>query len=92
MTELEDNAEFYSTDAVARMAHVSYRQLDYWLRTGWITIGDDTPGSGFRRGFTHEQALAIVRLVARYTAARREIAKIRSGVAWREEFDAMQPT
>lgn len=47
--------DLFSTPDVCRMAQVSFRQLDYWTRTG--TIEPDTPakGSGSQRRFTGAQ-------------------------------------
>ena len=81
-----DKQDEYSSIEVAEMAGVTYRQLDYWLRTGWLNIGSDGHGSGSRRRFTRAEALALVRIVKRYTAAKSAIEDIRSGVAWRDEL------
>jgi hypothetical protein len=39
-----------SADVVARSA-ISYRQLDYWTRRGWLTAYDRTAGSGYVRSY-----------------------------------------
>lgn len=46
---------------------MSYRQLDYWTRCGYLTANDPAPGNGHRRFWKpEEQAVAarMVRLIA----------------------------
>ena len=65
---------------------LSFRVLDYWLRTGAIRLADGTtPGSGVSRRYSEDEVAAIQRLVARYEHANQEIEAIRSGRAWQEE-------
>jgi hypothetical protein len=42
---------------------VSYRQIDYWLRRGWLSHGDPTPGSGHQRDWSDEE-LRVARRMA----------------------------
>jgi hypothetical protein len=45
---------------VAARAGVSYRQLDHWIRQGWVPVPDGTPGKGTPRVFTPEaEAVAV---------------------------------
>lgn len=47
-------------------AGISYRQLDYWVRTGLLTPRGDIPGSGWSRSFDPDQvqrAIAIHQLL-----------------------------
>lgn len=75
----------YSTLDVARLAGVSYRMIDYWLRTGRIVIDDVAmPGSGSRRRFTRSEAEALIEFVDRYRAALDIIDEFRSGELWRK--------
>lgn len=53
-----------STEMLRRCPGVSYRQLDYWCRTGVIEPLVPARGSGNARRFTPEQ-VQVVRLVAR---------------------------
>lgn len=51
---------------LAQRAGISYRQLDYWIRKGWI---DGTnPGTGYVRRFAEEDA-ARVMMMAKLIAA-----------------------
>lgn len=45
------------TPEVARMLGVSFRQLDYWCRAGFIPDAE-SPGSGRQRSWTAEQVRA----------------------------------
>ena len=73
----------YSTTEVIEMTGLSFRVLDYWLRTGAVVLVDgNTPGSGGRRRFTEDEVEAIQRLVIRYRAALADLDEIRSGEAW----------
>ena len=42
-----------------RICDVSYRQIDYWSRTGLISPEGAGEGSGSRRGFTFEQLIQL---------------------------------
>lgn len=38
-------------EVVARSGEITYRQLDYWIKRGWITPGAHEGGSGSWRWF-----------------------------------------
>ena len=42
------------TPDVATLLGVSFRQLDHWIRRGWIPSPNPTPGSGTDRVWTRE--------------------------------------
>ena len=44
---------------VARLAGITYRQLDWWIRTGLVTCENPAPGTGHERGFTVYDVIAI---------------------------------
>lgn len=54
LADLADEA-LYSTPAVCRIAQVTFRQLDYWTRTGTIVPETPAHGSGSQRRFTGAQ-------------------------------------
>ena len=57
------------SEQVAREAGISYRQLDHWIRRGWvIPDGEASPGSGFPREWTDAEAL-VVRVMGRLVRA-----------------------
>lgn len=51
-----------SSFEVARVSGVSYRQLDYWARTGLIEGQEDTPGTGNYRRWTPAQLRRVKQL------------------------------
>ena len=87
-TRSKKPARLYTTQEVLDATGISFRVLDYWLRTGVIVIGDrnNTPGSGNARRYTACEVKAIKQLVARYRVANAELEAIRSGQAWRDVF------
>lgn len=74
---------YMTTGEVLETTGLSFRVLDYWLRTGAIKLADGTtPGSGVSRRYTRQEVAAIQRLADRYNRATDEINSIRSGQAW----------
>ena len=56
----EERDWVFSTELQAE-AGITYRQLDYWARTGLLTAIDDiTPGSGHVRRFPEDQVARAV--------------------------------
>ena len=51
-----------TTTEMCRLAKCSYRQLDYWVRTGVVRPHHDARGSGSRRAFSPRQ-VPIVRMI-----------------------------
>lgn len=69
-----------STRDVARLAGVSYRQIDYWARTGLLKpSGREARGKGSRRRYTFQDAVAI-RTVSHLRALGCPLQKIRKAV------------
>lgn len=58
---------------------VTYRQLDYWCRTGVIALESPGSGSGTRRAVTPIEVEAIKALVAAQRQVERQLQFIRSG-------------
>lgn len=40
---------------VARLARITYRQLDHWTRKGWVVPIEEHTGSGVPRHFTNDE-------------------------------------
>jgi DNA-binding transcriptional MerR regulator len=74
----------YSGTEVARLAGVTYRQLDYWLRIGAIQIEDPTPGTGRPRLFTEDEVDRVINIVERVRAAHATMEDFRTGKLWKE--------
>lgn len=47
---------------------ITYRQLDYWVRQGYLQTTEPPQGSGHRRTFPPSE-IAVVKAMAAYTAA-----------------------
>lgn len=47
----------YSTVDVVELTGATYRQLDYWSRTGTLVAAVEARGSGTQRRYTYRQAL-----------------------------------
>jgi hypothetical protein len=46
-----------TSPALCRFAGITYRQLDYWIRCGWVeTENERRTGSGYARTFTRAEA------------------------------------
>jgi hypothetical protein len=76
----------YTTTEVLQRTGITFRILDYWLRSKVIVLSQqNSPGSGNPRAYTAEEVEAIGRLVQRYKHANSELELIRSGKAWLDE-------
>jgi DNA-binding transcriptional MerR regulator len=74
---------YSATEVIALLdGQITYRMLDYWLRTGVVCIDDGALGSGTRRRFTETEVRALRKLVDHYSALNAELEKIRDGVTW----------
>jgi len=58
--------EGYTSAEACNAAGITYRQLDYWTRSGYVTPvgGRATPGSGARRRWTR-QHVAVLAVLAK---------------------------
>lgn len=56
-----EDVQLSSVD-VCRLARITYRQLDHWLRVGLVTCNGDRRGSGAFRAFDLEQTRRVLLL------------------------------
>lgn len=50
-------AEGLTPPEICARADITYRQLDYWTRTGMVhALGDDMPGTGYSRLYSKPEA------------------------------------
>lgn len=50
--------DWVTSEELIRGAGITYRQCDYWCRTGLLdTLEDRTPGSGYLRRFHEDQVI-----------------------------------
>lgn len=75
-----------SSQVIARLGgRVSYRQLDYWCRTGRIRPQyRDANGSGFGRRWSDHDVDVLEQIVAMIDRHEDEAARIASGEMWQE--------
>lgn len=77
------DVEVYSAPDACRVAGISYRQLDYWCRSGVVVPAVPATGSGSQRGYTHDQIVDLA-VVADLTAANRPLEVARWLLAGRD--------
>lgn len=77
-------AEDYSTNEVCDLAGITYRQLDFWLRSGYVTIQSTASGSGSRRRFTRQEVQAISLLAQQLRLAESIQAAFNDGTLWED--------
>lgn len=60
--EVLDDVETFSAPRTCELAHVTYRQLDYWVRTGLVVPSVEARGSGTRRRFSRRDVQIVAAL------------------------------
>lgn len=58
---------------------LTYRQIDYWIRTGAVRLRNGGHGSGSRRAVMPDERLAIIALVDEYEKMEADKQYLRSG-------------
>jgi DNA-binding transcriptional MerR regulator len=58
------NRNTFSSPETHRIAGISYRQLDYWIRTKLVRPSKDADGCGSRREFTYRDLIAVRAIAA----------------------------
>lgn len=70
----------YSSNEVCNISSITYRQLDYWIRTGIVRPSiNDGFGSGHRRQFSHDD-LIILKVLKHLLDAGISLERIRQSV------------
>jgi DNA-binding transcriptional MerR regulator len=86
------NAEGYRVPEVCRVVGISYRQLDYWARTGLVTPSiRDAGGSGTQRLYSF-QDLVELRVIKKLIDTGVSLQRIRKAVAYLRQHMKSQPT
>jgi hypothetical protein len=76
-----------TVDLVAEVG-CSYRQLDYWIRTGKVELSSESsPGSGRARVVSEVEAVGVRAVADAYRRAREIIAEIDSGLTFRHAVE-----
>jgi len=77
----------YRVPEVTRIVGITYRQLDYWARTGLVTPSvKDAHGSGTQRLYSF-QDLALLRLIKRMLDSGVNLQQIRKAIGALKELD-----
>lgn len=83
--ETFNDEELLSSAEVCRLVGISYRQLDYWVRTGAIETPDNCAiGSGHGRRWTPEEVRRLKAVVAQMREARQVLEAFSNGELWRQ--------
>jgi hypothetical protein len=90
-TPIQTPAKQGTTPLLVKLG-VTYRELDYWIRTGRITIRGDVTGSGLRREIADDETQAIAVMVTEYRRAQAIIDRVRSGEVYAEALTRIQAT
>ena len=83
--------EGYRVPEVCRVVGISYRQLDYWARTGLVTPSvRDAGGSGTQRLYSF-QDLVQLRVIKKLIDAGVSLQRIRKAIVFLQEHMKRQP-
>lgn len=78
--EYDSQERMFTSFDVCRLASVTYRQLDYWTRTGRINPTAYNVGSGYHRQWTFDE-IFVVRVIGRLREAHIDFPIIDSVIA-----------
>src|SRR5687768_4513086 len=86
------DAEGYRVPEVCKVVGISYRQLDYWARTGLVTPSvRDAGGSGTQRVYSFRD-LVELRVIKKLLDTGVSLQNIRKAVAYLRQHMKAQPT
>lgn len=86
-----DDFELLSSSEVIRLLdnRLSYRQLDYWVRTGRISPSvRDALGTGDRRVWSPADVRVLAEILEVLDRHKRELADLSTGTMWAQLHDA----
>ena len=85
-------AEGYRVPEVCRTIGITYRQLDYWARTGLVTPSiREAGGSGTQRLYSF-QDLVVLKVIKKLTDAGVSLQRVRKSIAYLRQSGHEQPT
>ena len=86
------DAEGYRVPEVCKLVGISYRQLDYWARTGLVTPSiREAGGSGTQRLYSF-QDLVVLKVIKKLTDAGVSLQRVRKSIAYLRQSGHEQPT
>ena len=84
--------EGYRVPEVCRTIGITYRQLDYWARTGLVTPSiREAGGSGTQRLYSF-QDLVVLKVIKKLTDAGVSLQRVRKSIAYLRQSGHDQPT
>ena len=84
--------EGYRVPEVCRTIGITYRQLDYWARTGLVTPSiREAGGSGTQRLYSF-QDLVVLKVIKRLTDLGVSLQRVRKSIAYLRQSGHEQPT
>lgn len=84
-------AEGYRVPEVCRTIGITYRQLDYWARTGLVTPSiREAGGSGTQRLYSF-QDLVVLKVIKKLTDAGVSLQRVRKAIAYLRQNGHAQP-
>src|SRR5437660_12189262 len=85
-------AEGYRVPEVCRTIGITYRQLDYWARTGLVTPSiREAGGSGTQRLYSF-QDLVVLKVIKKLTDAGVSLQRVRKSIDYLRQSGHDQPT
>ncbi len=85
-------AEGYRVPEVCKVVGISYRQLDYWARTGLVTPSvREAGGSGTQRVYSF-QDLVVLKVIKKLTDAGVSLQRVRKAIAYLRQSGDLQPS
>ena len=84
-SEVINDEELLTSTQVCRLVGISYRQLDYWVRTGAVqSPGNMDLGSGHARRWTPEDLRRLKVVAEQVREAQMILEAFSNGSLWRE--------
>lgn len=81
-----------TTDALAAVDNrVTFRQVDYWIRCGWLRLAAETKGSGNRRHWTPAEVAALAEFVNVIETHRAMTEMLADGSVWLDCLQRQRP-
>jgi len=85
-------AEGYRVPVVCKVVGISYRQLDYWARTGLVTPSvREAGGSGTQRVYSF-QDLVVLKVIKKLADAGVSLQRVRKAIAYLRQSRDLQPS
>ena len=87
VTHIKTNGRQVPSDGVMRLVEAdicTYRQIDYWIRTGKVWLANDASSSGTYRRVTDAEAAGIAAVAEAYALRQQILDGINDGSIFRD--------